>query len=73
MLCHVLACIFQVLFAKDINSRQHTFEKALTVGEEYQKNAAFLILRSAVIKNRIHVPSANSQSSTAPGEFLSTL
>jgi len=56
----------KVLYAKDINSRQHTFEKALTVGEEYQKNAAFLILRSAVIKNRIHVQSANTQSSTAP-------
>lgn len=44
-----------MLYAKDINSRQQTFEKALTVGEEYQKNAAYLILRSALLKNNINV------------------
>ena len=44
-----------MIYAKDINSRQHTFEKAIGLGEEYRRSAAFLVLRSAVIKNKVVV------------------
>ncbi|KAF6017632.1 GPS1 [Bugula neritina] len=55
----------KILYAKDINSRQHTFEKALNVGENYQKNAGFLVLRSAAIRNLVHVSVATAPDSQA--------
>ena len=47
--------LFQILYAKDIDQRSSTFEKALAVGQDYQRRTKALLLRAAVLKNQIHV------------------
>ncbi|XP_067936793.1 COP9 signalosome complex subunit 1-like [Watersipora subatra] len=56
----------KVIYAKDINSRQHTFEKAIGLGEEYRRSAAFLVLRSAVIKNKVVVQADKGKCEMGP-------
>jgi len=58
----------QVLYAKDINTRQQSFEKAVNVGKDYQNLAASVILRSAVLRCGLHV-----KQSTSGGKFLQDL
>ncbi|XP_050392153.1 COP9 signalosome complex subunit 1 isoform X1 [Patella vulgata] len=63
----------KILYAKDIDERSTTFEKAVAMGKEYQRRSKALILRSAVIKNQIHVKSPprdggqGGEMSIAPG------
>lgn len=45
----------KILFAKDVDQRSTTFEKSLLMGKEYQRRTRMLILRAAVLKNKIHV------------------
>ncbi|OWF51862.1 COP9 signalosome complex subunit 1-like isoform X2 [Mizuhopecten yessoensis] len=45
----------KILYAKDTDQRSTTFEKSLTMGKEYQRRTRALILRSAILKNQIHV------------------
>ncbi|XP_076435246.1 COP9 signalosome complex subunit 1-like [Babylonia areolata] len=45
----------KILYAKDIDQRSSTFEKALAIGMDYQRRTKALILRAAVLKNQIHV------------------
>lgn len=45
----------KVLYAKDADQRGSTFEKALLVGRDYQRRTKMLILRTAMLKNHIHV------------------
>lgn len=45
----------KILFAKDVDQRSTTFEKSLQMGKEYQRRTRMLILRAAVLKNKIHV------------------
>uniref|UniRef100_A0A336N0L2 CSON013053 protein n=1 Tax=Culicoides sonorensis TaxID=179676 RepID=A0A336N0L2_CULSO len=45
----------KILYAKDADQRSLTYEKALKVGEEYQRRTKMMILRAAVLKNHIHV------------------
>lgn len=45
----------KVLFAKDVDQRSTTFEKALHMGEEYSRRTKLLILRAAMLKNQIYV------------------
>lgn len=45
----------KILFAKDIDQRSTTFKKSLLMGKEYQRRTRMLILRAAVLKNKIHV------------------
>uniref|UniRef100_A0A336L7P9 CSON004563 protein n=1 Tax=Culicoides sonorensis TaxID=179676 RepID=A0A336L7P9_CULSO len=45
----------KILYAKDADQRSSTYEKALKVGEEYQRRTKMMILRAAVLKNHIHV------------------
>lgn len=45
----------KILFAKDVDQRSTTFEKSLLMGREYQRRTRMLILRAAVLKNKIHV------------------
>lgn len=47
----------KILYAKDIDQRSTTFDRSLTVGREYQRRTKALILRSAMLKNQIHVKS----------------
>ncbi len=58
MVCSMLMCgcfHFQILYAKDIDQRSTTFEKSVVIGREYQRRTKALILRSAMLKNQIHV------------------
>lgn len=45
----------KILFAKDVDQRSTTFEKSLQMGKEYQRRTRMLILRAAVLKNKIYV------------------
>ena len=46
----------QILFAKDADQRSCTFEKALNLGEEFNRRKQnLLVLRAAVLRNQIHV------------------
>lgn len=45
----------KILYAKDADQRGCTFEKAVNIGKEYQRRTRMLILRSAILKNQIHV------------------
>ncbi|XP_076345197.1 COP9 signalosome complex subunit 1-like [Tachypleus tridentatus] len=67
----------KILYAKDIDQRSTTFEKSLNMGLQYQRRTKALILRSAMLKNQIHVkspPRDGSQSTEmtmAPGNSVS--
>ncbi|XP_041362527.1 COP9 signalosome complex subunit 1-like isoform X2 [Gigantopelta aegis] len=67
----------KILYAKDIDQRSTTFEKAINMGKEYQRRTKALILRSAVLKNQIHVKSppreggTGGEMSIAPGNASS--
>lgn len=45
----------KILYAKDVDQRSTTFEKSLLMGKEYQRRTRMLILRAAILKNKIHV------------------
>lgn len=45
----------KILYAKDADQRGCTFEKAVKIGKEYQRRTRMLILRTAMLKNQIHV------------------
>ncbi|XP_052069761.1 COP9 signalosome complex subunit 1-like isoform X1 [Mytilus californianus] len=45
----------KILYAKDTDQRSSTFEKSLAMGKEYQRRTKALILRSAILKNQVHV------------------
>lgn len=58
----------KILFAKDVDQRSTTFEKSLQMGKEYQRRTRMLILRAAVLKNKIHVKSPQRETSGQSGE-----
>ena len=45
----------KILYAKDADQLSSTFEKAINIGKEYQRRTRMLILRTAMLKNQIHV------------------
>lgn len=45
----------KILYAKNVDPRIVTFEKAINIGKEYQRRTKILILRAAMLKNQIHV------------------
>lgn len=47
----------QILYAKAVEERSMTFERSLEMGREHVMRVKGLILRSALIKNQIHVKS----------------
>ncbi|CAH1967231.1 unnamed protein product [Acanthoscelides obtectus] len=55
----------KILFAKDVDQRSTTFEKSLLIGKEYQRRTRMLILRAAVLKNKIHVKSPQRETGQA--------
>ncbi|KFM79956.1 COP9 signalosome complex subunit 1, partial [Stegodyphus mimosarum] len=47
----------KILYAKDIDQRSTTYERAIKMGKEYQRRTAQLILRAAMLRNNIQVKS----------------
>lgn len=47
----------KILYAKAVEERSMTFERSLEMGREHVMRVKGLILRSALIKNQIHVKS----------------
>lgn len=45
----------KILYAKDADQRSATYEKAMSIGKEYQRRTRMLILRAAMLKGHIHV------------------
>jgi len=45
----------KILYAKDTDQRNHTFQKAMNMGKDYQRRTKMLILRSAMLKKQILV------------------
>lgn len=58
----------KILYAKDVDQRNTTFEKSLAVGKEYQRRTSMLILRAAMLKNQIHVKNTGRESGPQSGE-----
>eukprot|EP00095_Tigriopus_kingsejongensis_P009880 maker-scaffold1136_size60149-snap-gene-0.12 protein:Tk09880 transcript:maker-scaffold1136_size60149-snap-gene-0.12-mRNA-1 annotation:"cop9 signalosome complex subunit 1" len=57
----------KALYAQDVDLRSATFEKAIQMGQMYERRAQLLVFRSALLKNNVMVktnsrPSANDQS-----------
>lgn len=61
----------KILYAKDIDQRSTTFERSFLMGKEYRKRTTALILRSAMVKNQIHVKSPPRDGSQG-GEITTT-
>ncbi|XP_059476353.1 COP9 signalosome complex subunit 1 isoform X2 [Neocloeon triangulifer] len=61
----------KVLFAKDVDQRCTTFERSLTIGQEYQRRTRMLILRSVMLRHNIHVKSPQRDLNQG-NEMLST-
>ncbi|GJQ70827.1 hypothetical protein Trydic_g753 [Trypoxylus dichotomus] len=59
----------KILFAKDVDQRSTTFEKSLQMGKEYQRRTRMLILRAAVLKNKIHVKSPQRETTGQTSEI----
>ncbi|XP_039255514.1 COP9 signalosome complex subunit 1-like isoform X1 [Styela clava] len=53
----------KILHAKDTDQRSLTFEKTVQVGTEYLQRVKAMILRSAVLRNNIHVQSGSTDKS----------
>ncbi|KAK2182658.1 hypothetical protein NP493_342g02030 [Ridgeia piscesae] len=54
----------KILYAKDVDQRSATYAKSLAMGEDFQRRTKALILRSAMLKNQIHVKSPPRDGST---------
>ena len=44
-----------MLYSQDVDQRNATFERAMEMGQLYQRRARMLVLRSAILKNNIMV------------------
>ncbi|XP_071952906.1 COP9 signalosome complex subunit 1-like [Antedon mediterranea] len=47
----------KILYARDVDQRSSTFEKSLIMGKAFQRRTKALIMRSAMLKNQVHVKS----------------
>ena len=54
----------KILFAREVDQRSTTFEKAIKMGKEYDKRAKALIIRAAVVSNQIYVKSPPRDTNT---------
>ena len=57
---------FQVLYSQDVDQRHVTFERAMEMGQLYQRRARMLILRSAILKNNVLIKTV-SRGGGGPG------
>ncbi|KAE8752379.1 hypothetical protein FOCC_FOCC000851 [Frankliniella occidentalis] len=58
----------KILYAKDADQRSSTFERSIMMGQEYQRRTRMLILRSAMLKNHIHVKSTTGRETGQSGD-----
>ncbi|GFY57931.1 COP9 signalosome complex subunit 1 [Trichonephila inaurata madagascariensis] len=63
----------KILYAKDIDQRSTTYEKAIRMGKEYQRRTIQLILRSAMLRNQIQVKSPPREGSQGLDASVSPL
>ncbi|XP_072167674.1 COP9 signalosome complex subunit 1-like [Diadema setosum] len=54
----------KILYARDVDQRSSTFEKSLAMGKAFQRRTKALILRSAMLKNKIQVKLQDSSSAS---------
>lgn len=59
----------KILYAKDMDQRSGTFEKAIQMGKDYQRRTRMLILRAALLKAHIAVKSPQRDASQGAGEM----
>lgn len=59
----------KVLYVKDVNQRNLTFEKSLELGEEFQRKTKALILRAAVVNSQLQVKSTVREGNNQPVEM----
>ncbi|XP_071040671.1 COP9 signalosome complex subunit 1 [Parasteatoda tepidariorum] len=59
----------KILYAKDIDQRSTTYEKAIQMGKEYQRRTTQLILRSAMLRNQIQVKTCHVSDSAMKEAF----
>nr|BAN21327.1 cop9 signalosome complex subunit [Riptortus pedestris] len=59
----------KILYAKDMDQRSSTFEKALNMGKDYQRRTRMLILRAALLKAHISVKSPQREVGQGAGEM----
>lgn len=60
----------KILYAKDADQRSTTFERSIMMGQEYQRRTRMLILRSAMLKNHIHVKSTSGRDNGQAGDAV---
>lgn len=60
----------KILFAKEADQRNSTFERALIMGKQYQRHTRMLVLRAAMLKSHIHVKSISREGGSNHGAEL---
>ncbi|KAH8406090.1 hypothetical protein KR215_005051 [Drosophila sulfurigaster] len=60
----------KILYAKEADQRNSTFERALLMGKQYQRHTRMLILRAAMLKSHIHVKSVSRDTGSNHGAEL---
>lgn len=60
----------KILYAKEADQRNSTFERALLMGKQYQRNTRMLILRAAMLKSHIHVKTVSREGGSNHGAEL---
>ncbi|BFF97056.1 COP9 signalosome complex subunit 1b [Drosophila madeirensis] len=60
----------KILYAKEADQRNSTFERALVLGKKYQRHTRMLILRAAMLKSHIHVKSVTREGGSNHGAEL---
>ncbi|KAH8419546.1 hypothetical protein KR222_005055 [Zaprionus bogoriensis] len=60
----------KILYAKEADQRNSTFERALLMGTLYQRHTRMLILRAAMLKSHIHVKSVSREGGSNHGAEL---
>ncbi|XP_030387154.1 COP9 signalosome complex subunit 1b [Scaptodrosophila lebanonensis] len=60
----------KILYAKEADQRNSTFERALLMGKQYQRHTRMLILRAAMLKSHIHVKSVSREGGSSHGAEL---
>ncbi|XP_030572993.1 COP9 signalosome complex subunit 1b [Drosophila novamexicana] len=60
----------KILYAKEADQRNSTFERALLMGKQYQRHTRMLILRAAMLKSHIHVKSVSRETGSNHGAEL---
>ncbi|TRY79936.1 hypothetical protein TCAL_02257 [Tigriopus californicus] len=58
----------KALYAQDVDQRNATFEKAIEMGQMYERRAQLLVFRSALLKNNVIVKTNSRSSNNEQGD-----